>query len=90
MHFSEIRFYRLPLPNELIIILIILNFHLRPLENDKCGIYDLLGVRLFNRLRLGFSHLREYKFRHNFVDTLTLLCSSSLEIEDTDYCFLRC
>ena len=27
--------------------------------------------------------LRERKFRHNFADTLNLLCSSSLETEDT-------
>ena len=62
----------------------------RPLENDTCGIHDLLGVRLLNRLRLGFSHLREHKFRHNFADTLNPLCSCSLETEDTEHYFLRC
>ena len=36
---------------------------IRPLGNDTYGIYDPLGVRLLNRLRLGFSHLREHKFR---------------------------
>ena len=50
----------------------------RPLENDTYGIYDPLGVRLLNRLRLGFSHLRKHKFRHNFADTLNLLCLCSL------------
>ena len=35
---------------------------IRPLENDTYGIYDPLGVRLLNRLHLGFSHLREHKF----------------------------
>ena len=30
---------------------------IRPLENDTYGIYDPLGVRLLNRLHLGFSHL---------------------------------
>ena len=30
---------------------------IRPLANDAYGIYDPLGVRLLNRLRLGFSHL---------------------------------
>ena len=63
---------------------------IRPLENDTCGIYDPLGIRLLNRLRLGFSHLREHKFRHNFADTLNLLCSCSLETEDTEHYFLRC
>ena len=61
----------------------------RPLENDTYGIYDPLGVNLLNRLRLGFSHLRKHKFRHNFADTLNPLCSCTLEIEDTEHYFLR-
>ena len=32
---------------------------IRPLANDTYGIYNPLGVRLLNRLRLGFSHLRK-------------------------------
>ena len=63
---------------------------IRPLGNDTYGIYDPLGIRLLNRLRLGFSHLREHKFRHNFADTLNPLCSCSLETEDTEHYFLRC
>ena len=63
---------------------------IRPLENVTYGIYDPLGVRLLNRLRLGFKHLREHKFRHNFADTLNPLCSRSLETEDTEHYFLRC
>ena len=47
---------------------------IRPLENDTYGIYDPLGVRLLNRLRLGSSHLKEHKFRHNFAETLNPLC----------------
>ena len=63
---------------------------IRALENDTYGIYDPLGVRLLNRLRLGFGHLRERKFRHNFADTLNPLCLCSPEIEDTEHYFLRC
>ena len=63
---------------------------IRALENDTHGVYDPLGVRLLNRLRLGLSHLRERKFRHNFADTLNPLCLCSLEIEDTEHYFLRC
>ena len=37
---------------------------IRPLGNDTNGIYDPLSVILLNRLCLGFSHLREHKFRH--------------------------
>ena len=39
----------------------------RPLGNDTYGIYDPLVVILLNRLRLGFNHLREHKFGHNFA-----------------------
>ena len=63
---------------------------IRPLENDTYGIYDPVGVRLLNRLRLGFSHLREHKSRHNFADTLNPLCSCSVETEDTEHYFLCC
>ena len=49
------------------------------LENYAHGVHDPLGVRLLNRLRLGFSHLREHKFRHNFAGTFYPLCSCSLE-----------
>ena len=54
------------------------------------GIYDPLGVKLINRLRVGFSHLREHKFRHNFADTVNSLCSCTFETENTEHFFLRC
>ena len=62
----------------------------RPQENDTYGIYDPLSVRLLNRMILGFSHLREHKFRPYFTDTLNSLSSCSLETEDTKHYFLRC
>ena len=34
--------------------------------------------------------LEEHKFRHNFQDTINLLCSCSLEKESTSHFFLRC
>ena len=63
---------------------------IRALANNTYGIYDPLGVRLLNRLRLGFSNLREHKFRHNFAGTLNPLCSCTLETEDTEHYFLHC
>ena len=47
---------------------------IRPVGNSMYGIYDPFGVKLINRLRLGFSHLREHKFRHHFADTVNSLC----------------
>ena len=63
---------------------------IRPVENSPYRIYDSLGIELLHRLRLGFSHLCEYKFKYNFADTLNPLCSCSLEIESTEHYFLRC
>ena len=40
------------------------------MENSVYNIYDPLGMKLLNRLRLGFSHLQENKFRQNFPDIL--------------------
>ena len=54
---------------------------IKPLENNIYNIHDPQGLKLLSRLRLGFSHLREHKFRHNFQDTLNLMCSCSLEPE---------
>ena len=62
----------------------------RPVGKSMYGIYDPFGVRLINRLRLGFSYLREHKFRHNFPDTVNPLCSCTLETENTEHFFLRC
>ena len=40
----------------------------RPSQKSIYNIYDSQGSILLNRLRLGFSHLRQHKFQHNFVD----------------------
>ena len=67
----------------------LLNF-IKPSEKSIFNIYDPQGSKLLNRLRLGFSHLREHKFRHNFADTVNSLCSCALAAESTDHFFLRC
>ena len=62
---------------------------IRPTGNSTYKIYDPLGIKRLTGLRLGFSHLSEHKFRHNFADSLNLLCSCSLETESTLHFFLR-
>ena len=59
-------------------------------EKSIYNIYDPQGSKLLNRLRFGFSHLPENKFRHNFADTVNPLCSCTLETESRDHYFLRC
>ena len=63
---------------------------IRTIPNSVFYADDIYGVKLLTRLRVGLSHLREHKFRHNFQDTINPLCSCSLEIELTSYFFLRC
>ena len=47
-------------------------------------------MKYLTRLRLGFSHLNEHKFRHNVQNCLNPLCSCSLEVETTNHYFLHC
>ena len=63
---------------------------IRPSQNSVYNIFDPTGLKLLTRLRLGFSHLNEHKFRHNFQDCLNPLCLCSLEIEDTNHYLLHC
>ena len=56
---------------------------IRPNQSNIFNVFDPIGLKLLTRLRLGLSHLNEPKFRHNFQGCLNLLCSCSLEIEDT-------
>ena len=63
---------------------------IRPVQSNIYSIFDEKGLKLLTRLRLGLSHLNEHKFRHNFRDCLSPLCSCSLEIEDTSNYLLQC
>ena len=67
----------------------ILNFIRRSASNIY-NIINAFGIKLRTRLRLGFSHLRENKFKHNFRGTLNSLCSCSIEVESTSHYFLGC
>ena len=42
---------------------------LRPPKRSVFKICDIVGLRLLTRLRSGFSHHREHKFRHNFSNS---------------------
>ena len=62
---------------------------IRTSPNSVFSVTDIYGIKLVTKLRVGLSHLREHKSRHNFQDTISPLCSSSLEIESTSHFFLR-
>ena len=62
---------------------------IRTSPNSVFSVTDIYGIKLVTKLRVGLSHLREHKSRHNFQDTINPLCSSSLEIESPSHFFLR-
>ena len=63
----------------------------RPNSRPVYRANDYYGVVLLTRLRVGFSHLKEHKFRHNFLDTTDPFCSCRTnEIEDTSHYLLHC
>ena len=52
--------------------------------------HNQIGKKLFTRLRLGFSHFHERKFRQNFEDILnSLYCCGTVVETKLDF-FLRC
>ena len=47
-------------------------------------------MKLLTRLRIGFSHLKEHKFKHSFQDSVDPLCSCGNDIESTVHFFVHC
>ena len=62
----------------------------RPVANNVFEINNPYGLKLLTRLRLGLSHLRYHKFRHNFQDCVNQICTCGLEIETTTHFLLHC
>ena len=67
----------------------ILSF-IRPSPNSVFNCHLPEGLKFLTRLRLGFSHLREHKFNHNFQDTVNPFCSCGYDIETTSHFLLHC
>ena len=63
---------------------------IRPSPNSVYNCQNPRGICLITRLRLGLSHLREYRFKHGFQDTLNPLCSCDNDVESTEHFFLYC
>ena len=66
---------------------VLLDF-MQPTANSTFGSNDVSGLKLLTRLGVGFSHLREHKFKHNFQGTINRLFLCSLVAED--YHFFMC
>ena len=67
----------------------LLNF-IRPNSSNVFNINNPLGLKLLTRLRIGFIHLKEHKFKHNFQDSVDPLCSCGNDIKSTVHFFLHC
>ena len=62
---------------------------IRVVERKIFTINGPSGMKMLIRLRLGFSHLRQHKFKHGFKETLDPFCFCSIEAELTIHYFLR-
>ena len=68
----------------------ILNF-IRPKAASIFNVTDNKGVVFLTRFRVGFSHLCEHKFRHNFSDTVDPFCNCRTNsIETTQHFLMHC
>ena len=67
----------------------ILHF-IRPTPNSIYNCHNPKGVKLITRLRLGLSHLRGHKFKHNFEDSINPICSCGHDVESTTHFLLHC
>ena len=63
---------------------------IRPIPSNVYNIFDPMVLKFLTRLRLGFSHLNEHRFRYNFQKCINPLCSCSLETENTLHYLLHC
>ena len=60
------------------------------MSNSIYNIHNSLGVKYLTSLRIGFSHLKQHKFKRNFQDSIDPMCSCSSGIETTIHFFLHC
>ena len=62
---------------------------MRPSANSTFYCHCPDGLKLITRLRLGLTHLRFHKLKHNFQDTLTPTCGCGT-VETTIHYLLHC
>ena len=63
---------------------------IRPTPNRTFNCHNFIGIKLITRLRLGLSHLRDHKFKHNFLDCLNPISCCDKDIETTVHYLLHC
>ena len=63
---------------------------IRPPPKSIFNIHNPLGIKYLTRIRVGLSHLKEHKFRHNFQDSVDPMCSCASGVETTKHFFPLC
>ena len=56
--------------------------------NSFFNCHNLRGIKLVTRLRTGFSHLLEHKFKHSFQNSLSPVWRRNTDIESCPHFFL--
>ena len=62
----------------------------RPSPSSTYNCFNTKGINYLTRQRLGLSHLRDHKFKQDFLDSLNPICSCGLDIETTCNYLLHC
>ena len=62
----------------------------QPTAKPAYNIHNSIGMKFLTRSRLGLSHFKEHKLKHNFQDCVNPLWSCSLKIESLSHFFLHC
>ena len=75
-----------------ILIILIRNslYFVRPWSNNVFNTNNTFGLKLHVHLRIGFSHLKKDKLKHDFQDSVNPLCICESDIESTVYFFPHC
>ena len=69
----------------------VLHSFLRPKPSPTFQLGNIPGFTFLTRLRLGFSHLREHKFRHGFIDSVDPFCNCRGNfLETAEHFLLHC
>ena len=63
---------------------------IRPEANNIFNVHNAKRIKLLTRLRVGFCHLKEGKFQHNFEDAVNPFCSCRNFVESITHVFLHC
>ena len=63
---------------------------IQPVQRSIYSVFNPQGLKFLTWLRLGLSHLKEHRFRHNFKDCINPLYSCSLEVKNPLHFFLHC